>query len=79
MYRYGRYPIPNDDTEAGREGLRHALFKELLDGRLHLAPIDEYPQKILDIGTGFGDWAMESMALSHFLLHHVLECRNAID
>ncbi len=60
MYRYGRYPIPNDDKEYGREALRHALFLELVDGRLHLAPIGPSPQKVLDVGTGFGDWAIES-------------------
>jgi len=62
MYKYGRYPIPNDDLECGREGLRHALFKEMLDGRLHLAPIGQHPQKIVDLGTGFGDWVIESKA-----------------
>ncbi len=59
IYKYGRYPIPNDDIEYGREGVRHALFKELLDGRLLLAPIGESPHKIVDLGTGFGDWAIE--------------------
>lgn len=59
MYKQGRYPIPNDDIEYGRETLRHALCADLLGGRLHLAPIGDYPQKILDVGTGFGDWATE--------------------
>ncbi|KAK3390555.1 S-adenosyl-L-methionine-dependent methyltransferase [Podospora didyma] len=59
VYRYGRYPIPNDEDEYRRENLRHVMFKELLDGELYLAPIGENPQKIIDLGTGFGDWVIE--------------------
>lgn len=60
-FRYGRYPLPNDDEEYKRESLRHAMLKELLRGKLYLAPIGDNPQKIIDLGTGFGEWAMESM------------------
>ncbi|EFX03665.1 methyltransferase type 12 [Grosmannia clavigera kw1407] len=59
MYKQGLYPLPNDDGEYGRESIRHALFLDLLSGRLHLAPIGDSPQKIMDIGTGFGDWSIE--------------------
>lgn len=31
----------------------------LLEGKLHLAPIGPDPQKILDIGTGTGIWAVD--------------------
>ncbi|KAK4191993.1 S-adenosyl-L-methionine-dependent methyltransferase [Podospora australis] len=58
-FRYGRYPIPNDDEEYKREALRHAMLKELLHGKLFLAPIGTSPHKIIDLGTGFGEWAME--------------------
>lgn len=58
-FRYGRYPLPNDDEEYKRESLRHAMLKELLRGKLYLAPIGDNPQKIIDLGTGFGEWAME--------------------
>ncbi|GAB1318739.1 S-adenosyl-L-methionine-dependent methyltransferase [Madurella fahalii] len=58
-FRYGRYPIPNDDEEYKRESLRHLMLKELLNGKLYLAPIGDKPQKIIDLGTGFGDWAIE--------------------
>ncbi|KAK4213791.1 S-adenosyl-L-methionine-dependent methyltransferase [Rhypophila decipiens] len=58
-YRHGRYPIPNDEAEFKRESLRHIMFKELLDGKHYLAPIGSHPQKIIDLGTGFGDWAIE--------------------
>ncbi|KAK4165252.1 S-adenosyl-L-methionine-dependent methyltransferase [Cladorrhinum sp. PSN259] len=58
-FRPGRYPMPNDDEEYKREALRHAMLKELLQGKLFLAPIGSHPQKILDLGTGFGEWAIE--------------------
>ncbi|ERS98940.1 hypothetical protein HMPREF1624_04133 [Sporothrix schenckii ATCC 58251] len=58
-YKSGRYPIPNDDMEASRENVRNALFSELLGGQLHLAPLAR-PQHIMDVGTGFGDWAVEA-------------------
>ncbi|KAK1777495.1 S-adenosyl-L-methionine-dependent methyltransferase [Copromyces sp. CBS 386.78] len=58
-FREGRYPIPNDDLEYNREYMRHAMFKEILEGKLFVAPIGNHPQKIADLGTGFGDWAIE--------------------
>lgn len=60
-FRYGRYPIPNDEEEYNRESLRHLMLKDLLNGKLYLAPIGDNPQKIIDLGTGFGDWAIEGM------------------
>jgi len=58
-YRHGRYPIPNDDQEQNREDMKHAMMLELTDGRLFFSPIDKNPQKIIDIGTGTGVWAVE--------------------
>nr|CAF06071.1 conserved hypothetical protein [Neurospora crassa] len=58
-FREGRYPIPNDDLEYNREYMRHAMLKEILEGKLFIAPIGTRPQKIADLGTGFGDWAIE--------------------
>ncbi|KAL2130621.1 hypothetical protein VTI74DRAFT_6148 [Chaetomium olivicolor] len=58
-FRYGRYPLPNDDEEQQREMLRHTMLKEVIGGKLYLAPIGDNPQKIIDLGTGFGDWALE--------------------
>lgn len=62
-YRYRRYPIPNDEEEFKRESLRHLMLKELLGGKLYLAPIGNNPQKIIDLGTGFGEWAIEGTSL----------------
>ncbi|KAF8248369.1 S-adenosyl-L-methionine-dependent methyltransferase [Wilcoxina mikolae CBS 423.85] len=36
----------------------HEIALQLYDGRLHLAPLKD-PQKILDIGTGTGIWAID--------------------
>ncbi|CAP71748.1 uncharacterized protein PODANS_6_7000 [Podospora anserina S mat+] len=58
-YRYGRYPIPNDDQEQNREDMKHAMMMELTDGKPYLSPIGPNPQKIIDIGTGTGIWAIE--------------------
>lgn len=37
----------------------HKLVEVSLGGKLNLAPIMQNPQRILDIGTGTGIWAME--------------------
>lgn len=37
-----------------REDMKHHISILLTEGRLHLAPIGDRPQKILDIGTGTG-------------------------
>lgn len=39
--------------------LNHHLFLLTLNGALHLAPIPTSPNRILDIGTGTGIWAIE--------------------
>lgn len=40
---------------------QHEIMKLVMDGRLHLSPFSRQhpPQKILDIGTGTGIWAIE--------------------
>ena len=37
----------------------HKLVEVSLGGKLNLAPIPPDPQRILDIGTGTGVWAIE--------------------
>ncbi|KAI9373650.1 S-adenosyl-L-methionine-dependent methyltransferase [Aspergillus egyptiacus] len=61
-YRYGQYPIPNDEEEQDRLAITHHLFKLLTGGELYRAPLSERenpPKRILDIGTGTGTWALE--------------------
>jgi hypothetical protein len=58
-YAEGRYPLPNDDRENDREAWKHMLLKTVFGDKLYLAPIGNHPQKILDLGTGTGLWALE--------------------
>ncbi|KAI9706612.1 MAG: hypothetical protein M1836_003621 [Candelina mexicana] len=58
-YQGGRYPLPNDETELDREDMKHHEMMLITSNRLHLSPIPEKPQRILDIGTGTGIWAMQ--------------------
>lgn len=51
--------MPNDEKELDRLDLYHHIVLLRCDGKLHLAPIVENPQRILDIGAGTGIWAIE--------------------
>ncbi|KAL1614208.1 hypothetical protein SLS54_009926 [Diplodia seriata] len=53
------YWMPNDEKELDRLDLYHHIVLLRCDGKLHLAPIGESPQRILDIGAGTGIWAIE--------------------
>lgn len=52
------YLLPNDDTERERLDLTHHLFCLTLDGDLCLTKLNN-PERILDVGTGTGIWAIE--------------------
>lgn len=53
------YWAPNDQQQNdGLDLIHHALLK-LFDEELFLAPIGPSPQRIVDIGTGTGIWAMD--------------------
>jgi SAM-dependent methyltransferase len=58
---YGKHlaALPIDESELERNDMQHCKFTLILDGRLHLAPIGDSPQKILDLGTGSGIWAID--------------------
>ncbi|KAF5969266.1 mRNA 3 end-processing YTH1 [Fusarium coicis] len=58
-FREGTYPVPNDEDEQDRMDLVHHVYSILLDGKLHLAPIDDKLQRVLDLGTGTGIWAID--------------------
>ena len=38
--------------------LLHHIYNLILDGEIHIAPIKD-PQRVLDIGTGTGIWAVD--------------------
>lgn len=44
--------------------MHHELMLHLFDGSLHAAPVGKNPQRILDVGTGTGIWAID-MADQH--------------
>jgi hypothetical protein len=46
------------DTDCSFLDLQHHSFKIMLDGKLNLAPISK-PQRVLDLATGTGIWAIE--------------------
>ncbi|KAJ0117353.1 methyltransferase domain-containing protein [Diaporthe amygdali] len=56
-YHEGKYFMPNDIPEQERLELQHSISVRLFGG-LSLAPI-ERPNRVLDIGTGTGIWAIE--------------------
>ena len=51
--------MPVDEQEQDRNDLQHAKFMLLFGGKLHLAPIPDKAQKILDLGTGSGIWSVD--------------------
>ncbi|WAO95543.1 Hypothetical protein NCS54_01317200 [Fusarium falciforme] len=57
-FKEGLYQFPNDVPEQEREDMKHTVAVHLLGGKLHNAPLKD-PQKIVDIGTGTGSWAID--------------------
>lgn len=58
-FHEGQYIFPNDEPEQEREDMKHVMILSLCEGKLHFAPLDK-PQRILDVGTGTGIWAIDS-------------------
>ena len=63
-YKEGSYPFPNDEREKDRLDVAHEMVKACLHGKLLTAPLKN-PQRILDLGTGTGIWAIESTDHAH--------------
>lgn len=53
------YLMPNDEHEQTRLSISHQVMLMILDGKLTKAPIPRNITRILDVGTGPGDWAVE--------------------
>ncbi|RDW72724.1 class I SAM-dependent methyltransferase [Aspergillus mulundensis] len=58
-YRAGSYWGPNDEKAQDHLDFGHHVYNLVLGGHLYLAPIPTDVQKVLDVGTGTGIWAME--------------------
>jgi SAM-dependent methyltransferase len=58
-YREGKYLLPNDELEQDRLDLHHHVFRLMLGGRLHRAPLPPDVGRVLDYGTGTGIWALD--------------------
>ena len=58
-YRRGRYTLPNDEEEDERLDIHHAVIRTSMHNKLFFAPIGETPQRVIDIATGTGIWAIE--------------------
>lgn len=60
-YREGMYVLPNDELEQDRQDLLHHVRNLVLRGRLFQSPLETNNiQRILDIGTGTGIWAIDA-------------------
>ena len=57
-YANNTYILPNDEAEQTRLAIFHQAFLLLLQGQLTLSRVSNNVGRILDVGTGFGDWAI---------------------
>ncbi|KAJ9269310.1 hypothetical protein DTO212C5_4582 [Paecilomyces variotii] len=57
-YKDGAYWGPNDEEAQETNDLAHHVNLLMMNQRLYLAPLDK-PQKVLDVGTGTGIWAID--------------------
>ncbi|KAJ5156584.1 hypothetical protein N7492_009387 [Penicillium capsulatum] len=58
-YREGHYVLPNDEQEQDRQDLLHHVRNLTLNGALFRAPLGPHLQRVLDLGTGTGIWAID--------------------
>ncbi|EFW99172.1 sam dependent methyltransferase [Grosmannia clavigera kw1407] len=49
----------NDDAQNNSVDIMHHAFTLLLGNKLHLAPLPDKVEKVLDLGTGTGIWAID--------------------
>ncbi|KAL0263375.1 hypothetical protein SLS55_002355, partial [Diplodia seriata] len=64
-YGSQEYMLPVDESELDRMDMQHHKYTLLQGDKLYLAPLHDDPQKILDIGTGTGIWAIDMAEKFH--------------
>ncbi|KAL8971102.1 MAG: hypothetical protein Q9183_001215 [Haloplaca sp. 2 TL-2023] len=57
-FKDGSYVMPNDEAELDRLDLTHQKLRIVLGQKLLLCPVTK-PERVLDVGTGTGIWAIE--------------------
>ena len=58
-YKDGQYWGPNDEQMNNQLDIAHHLYMLTMGNKLFLAPIGDHPQRVLDVGTGTGIWAID--------------------
>ncbi|KAE8151604.1 S-adenosyl-L-methionine-dependent methyltransferase [Aspergillus avenaceus] len=58
-FKEGSYNLPNDEEEQARLNLHHHIHRMKLDGALYRSPLPADIERVLDLGTGTGIWAIE--------------------
>ncbi|ODH22655.1 hypothetical protein ACO22_05482 [Paracoccidioides brasiliensis] len=58
-FHEGAYILPNDEAEQIRMDLEHHIYRMILAGELYRAPLKPNPKRVLDFGTGNGNWAID--------------------
>ncbi|KAB8295732.1 hypothetical protein EYC80_008557 [Monilinia laxa] len=58
-YREGAYWQPNDEIQNEQIDISHRRYLSMLNGCLYLAPIPDDVERVLDLGTGTGIWAID--------------------
>lgn len=58
LYSNRTYFMPADEAEQTRLAVVHQAYLPVLEGNLTLAVVPQNAERILDIGTGTGDWAI---------------------
>ena len=56
----GKSILPIDESEQDRLDLQHYIWTLILDDALHVTPLPaDIPQRVIDVGTGTGIWAID--------------------
>lgn len=48
--------------------LGHHIYRLVVGGKMNLAPLSDKPQRVLDIGTGTGIWAIDFAEYASYLI-----------